>query len=124
MQYVGRHIYILHICMYTLGFVYRQTCMGLMCVDIYMYMWMNICIHRYVDRHVYMCIHIYFCSMCLCTFIHMCSCMSSYIHAHVFLHVCRKMCGYNMCMYVHICMSACIQTQVCLPIYIHSYIHV
>ena len=65
----------------------------------------HISIPKYADIHIDVCIHIYFCNMCLCTY------MYTYLLTYVYMHTC------DMFMYVHR------NIYTCLSSHIHTWIN-
>ena len=88
--YACKHIWL---CIYAYMYVCSQTCTYVcMCIHTYYiytcihtYVWMHITIHKNTDIEIKVYIHIYFCNMCLCIYIHTCQYMSTYMNLYIYV---------------------------------------
>jgi hypothetical protein len=63
------------VCVHIYIFLYIHMCV---CVYIYIYISMCVCIYKYMCVYIYVCVCVYIC-MCVCVYINICVCVYKYV---------------------------------------------
>ena len=123
-----------HICIHTYTLSCMSGCLHTKCINSYMHICTQTCLHNYItfmhvclyiDMHMtHACMHTY-----IITYIHTDSWMCLYLHVHIHIHMQTHMhtlwCV-RLYAYVHtwtIMHDWYRHAHACLPIYIHTYMH-